>query len=495
VSDEPLVPGATPAPVSGSASGLSVSSWMFLAVVGLAVHGVFLRDHIPVAQGLGYDGETYGSIALMPERLFDLPFNRVQRCLPSLLAHLAIRGLGLPPTARSVVAVFSAMNAVLLVAGLGIWLRIAARLRLRTPSTVFGFCGLFVSFAGATMPYYYPVLTDTWALFLGLLVALFYLQRSRFGLLAVFLVSGLVWPSLLLFMVPLIVFPAGEGRIPSVRSPAWRDRMALGSAVLVVALTAWALIQGGWSDPIDALVPLSLAVLAGYVFQGTRLLLGSGASASPRVRPAGLAPTLARAAAVLALFLLLQSALASAFPRPTEYWQRPTNLAVLILASAARAPGAFLVGHAANFGVLVLLVVAFWRRICAVAAEMGLGAWLFLAGCLAFSLNAESRHSNALWPMLVTLACVALDRLPWPRPWLLVFCGVSLFNSRALVLFNGDFPRLYFANFALTMDPAAYAVQALGFGAVAAYLHLLWLATQGRQGPAEASLTKTNPEA
>jgi hypothetical protein len=451
---------------------------MLVAVVTLAVIGLFLRDHIPVGGGLGYDGETYGYVALWPERLFDLPFNRVQRCLPSLVAHLVIRALGLPLTPGSVVAVFSATNALLLVAGLGIWLRIAAHLRLRVPSTVFGFCGLFVSFSGATMPYYYPVLTDTWALVLGLVAAHAYLLASRPVLLAVVFVSGFVWPSLPYFLAPLVVFPRGRGPVPALRAAAWRDRLGFAAAVTVVCATAWAVVRGGWSDPIDALLPLSIATLAAYVFLGTRALLACGDS-GPGLPPAGRAAMAAGLVAFLAVFLLLQASFAIAFTRSTEFWQRPSNLSALILVSAVRAPGSFLLGHAINFGILFLFAVAFWRRVCGVAGAMGLGAWLFLAGSFAFSLNAESRHATALWPLVATFTCVALDRVEWPRPWLAVFCGLSLVNSRALILLNDDFPRLYFANFALTMDTTAYAAQTLAFLAVAAYLHLLWRATRG----------------
>ena len=138
------------------------------------------------------------------------------------------------------------------------------------------------------------------------------------------------------------------------------------------------------------------------------------------------------------------------------------------------APGSFLVGHIANFGILFLAVLTFWPVMCRLAAGFGLGAWLFMALSLAFSVNAESRHSTAFWPMAVTLVCLALDRYHWRASLVAVFCGLSFLNSRAWVMLNADFPELYFANFSLAMGTFWYVVQAAAFTAVAGYLHLAW---------------------
>jgi len=447
---------------------------MALALVALAVYGLFLRDHIPLAGGLGYDGETYGRVAVHPATLFQLPLNRVQRCLPSLLVHLAIRLFHLPPTASTVVRSFLFLNTVLLLAGFWLWLRIVSHLGLRPPAAIFGFCGIFVSFAGATMPYYYPVLTDTAALFLGLLVAWLYLKRSFWGLLAILLVSGFVWPSLMYFMAPLVVWPADPRRRMRPPSSAWATRLALGMALVCTGMAAWALPRGILAEPIESALPLSFLVLGAYVFAGGRELITAGAGLLQDRGGEGWRGILLRAAAVGTVFALHRAVLAIVFTRATEPLQSPGGLLAWIFQSSVIAPGSFLVGHAANFGLLFLAVVGLWPRVCRVASEYGPGLWLFLGAALAFSINAESRHSNALWPMIVVLVCVVLDRYRWPR-WLLgVFCALSVLDSRAWVRFNAAFPDLYFANFPLTMGPYWYAVQAIAFTITAAYLHLAW---------------------
>jgi hypothetical protein len=228
------------------------------------------------------------------------------------------------------------------------------------------------------------------------------------------------------------------------------------------------------TKPIEPALPLSIVVLIVYIALGGWALIDAGAAVW-RERDAGRPRAfLGRVLAVVGLFAAQQAVLRAVFTLPTEPLQTPRGLSILFLQSSVIAPGSFLVGHAANFGVLFLLVVGLWPRICRVAAEFGPGPWLFLCACFAFSINPESRHSNALWPVVVALACLVLDRYQWPRWFLAVFCCLSFLNSRVWVAFNAAFPELYFANFPLTMHPMWYFVQAFGFTVLAAYLHLAW---------------------
>ena len=474
-----------PATMRGMTAGRNPSGtvWMLLVFLVLAVHGLFLRDRIPVAGGFGYDGDTYGRVALQPAYIFELPFNRVQRCLPSLLVHLLMRGLHLPPTPSTVVNLFLVTNVALLLGALGLWLRIVSRLQLRPPSATFGFCGIFLSFAGATMPYYYPVLTDTWALFLGLLVVWLYLEGSFRGLLATFLLAGLVWPSLMYFMAPLLVFPIERRRLARVPPAPWTSRVALALAVACVGAAGLALRDSMWANPIEPVLPLSFVVMAAYVFVGGRELIEAGRRLGRGIRRDELPGIAARAAAVIIAYAAEQAILQSAFTKPTEYVQRPRGLLILVFETSVIAPAAFLVGHTAHFGILALAVVGLWRRVCRAAAELGPGPWLFLCATFLFSLNAESRHGNAVWPAVVVLVCLVLDRYRWPRPLLTAFCALSFLDSRAWVVFNADFPRLYFANFALAMGTFWYVVQAAAFAAVAMALSLSWRVSGVRPAP------------
>ena len=447
---------------------------MFLVVLGFAAWGMWRDCHIPQSDGLGWDGSTYGKIAMNPETLFEVPANRAQRCLPSLLVHATIRALGLPRSAPIVIKLFSAFNSILIVTSLIVWLRIVDRLRLRAAPAVFGFAGLFLGFNTATMPYYYPVLTDTAAMFLGILSVWLFFECRSWWLLGVAGISGFVWPSFMYFVAPLVVFPIEQHNVEPDR-PRWALPLCVAGAIGVMTGAAWAARMPDWGKPIAAVLPLSLILLGAYVCVGGLKLLDywngarRGAFAGGRARGIVL-----RAAALLVLYVAHHGVLSAFFTKPPEYYQTPKGLLSFVLKSAVIVPGGPIIGPTAYLGLLFLAVVGLWGRVCRAAASLGMGAWLFLGVAFAFSVNAESRHSSAHWPMLVALVCRVLDCVDWPRRQVAVFCMLSALNSRAWVDLNFNFPELVFANFVVNMSPFWYLAQALVFVCLAAYLELSW---------------------
>src|SRR5262245_58294855 len=99
---------------------------MLAVVLLLAAWGILRDCHIQVNFGLGYDGEAYGAVALRPATIFEVPFNRVARLLPSFLVNAAQRALGMPRTVGTVIVLFTALNLCLVLASLLVWFRIVA---------------------------------------------------------------------------------------------------------------------------------------------------------------------------------------------------------------------------------------------------------------------------------------------------------------------------------------------------------------------------------
>jgi hypothetical protein len=469
-----------------------VASWMIAIVLGLALFG-WLQERIPVRDELGFDGRIYGALALAPRQVFHYPPNRVQRCLPSLLVGATIRVLGLPREPRTVVRLFLLLNTALVLVGVRIWIALSRELRLGKTSAIIGFVGLFVSFSAAKMPYYYPVLTDTSAMLLGLLAAYYYFRRSFPGLMAVFVVSAAVWPSLMPFVPLLILFPrplpagvASAEATPTEATPTrWPLVLAAAVTIPIVALAGRTLLQPGWkwSAPLLAAAPLSLGILALYLCLGFRELLacGRGFLSRPSLLPVGIAK---RFMAVVAVFAVVFVVLGLAVQEPVENGQTPRDLVRLFLESSVFLPGSFLVGHAVNFGILFIGVLVLWRETCRAATRHGLGAWLFLGAALAFSINAESRHATALWPMVVALLCSALERRRWPPSLLWSFCVLSFLNSRVWLQINADFPALYFAHFVLNTSRWWYLTNAVALATAAALLSAVAAAAQLRRARA-----------
>ena len=107
----------------------------------------------------------------------------------------------------NVVTAFALANLVLLGLTLYVWGRIADAAGLTARAKWIGVLALQVSYANWKMPFYYSVLTDTFALALGALSLLFFLERRTVGLVAIAIASALVWPTLPYFCALLVAFP------------------------------------------------------------------------------------------------------------------------------------------------------------------------------------------------------------------------------------------------------------------------------------------------
>jgi hypothetical protein len=192
------------------------------------------------------------------------------------------------------------------------------------------------------------------------------------------------------------------------------------------------------------------------------------------LEPRRLRRALLSIAALAALCGAIYGGARALFTEPAENVQTPVGLAEFFLKSSIIFPGGGLVGHTAYLGILFLFAVRLWPRVCRAAAAWGPGAMLFLGLAFFFSINAESRHALALWPMVVVLVSRVLDESRWPTRVLAVFAVLSLINSRAWLDLNWNFPEAYFASFVVGMSRLWYAAQALIFLAVAMYLELCW---------------------
>lgn len=405
--------------------GLTVATLAVLAIPHLA------GDRIDYGSGFGFDGQSYGAMALdLPGRLqrrMETPY-RLGRLLPSALVYVAIRVSGTEATPEKVVAAFAALNVLALTSAAWAWIRIAEFLRLSRLGVALGWAGLFLNFACLKFQAYYPVLTDFVALSLATWVVFgFIAQRPAITLVAGLMLS-LTWPGSALLSVPLLLFPRqslGPAKrcLPAVlaalvfcslvpvaaRVFAYTGDVlvysfagrALGSAFLFLAaapllspLTDWVSlrVQLRTSWPRARLVAILLAI--GF---GTAQLLGhfGGTQALPAVERLG-----------------------PLFP-----------LAVLV-ERLQRLPGHFLVTPSLFFGPMALWAFWNWPRIAGAARELGLGAVLALLGGSVMALDNESRRWLIIWPLLVTVTVVEAEgRLD--RAWVATTSILGLLWSRA----------------------------------------------------------------
>jgi hypothetical protein len=169
----------------------------------LLIWGIFYTLFLPVINknnGLGFDGVTYGTIIkdfynlLLNEKLSSY---QVQRIFPLFLADLILCVFNLPKEDFYIIKYFQIYNLILLIFCTFIWNGLSKIYSLDIKYIWLGFILGFLSFGIAEMTCYYPVLTDTTALFLGFSLLYFHLKNNLTGKVIITILGAFTWPSFL----------------------------------------------------------------------------------------------------------------------------------------------------------------------------------------------------------------------------------------------------------------------------------------------------------
>ena len=171
-----------------------------------------------------------------------------------------------------------------------------------------------------------------------------------------------------------------------------------------------------------------------------------------------------------------------------------------IFVRSATLPGIFLVSHCVYWGPMFIVLGLFWSEICRLGRERGYGVLAFLTLSLLMSITSESRHLSHVYPLIVVLGLVAMQRASMQRRLLpivvigsivssKIWYGITVEQMRGLDAFTGliEFPwQRYFMHFGPWISPSMYLVQ--GGVALVFMLVILWLVAAGpREVPVAAA--------
>ena len=377
-------------------------------------------EHIPLGDGLGYDGSEYGRWAMHWDAVVDgrIPVSayRIFRMLPSFLAHGVLRLAGAPLTPGNVILFFEIYNLLLLCLAALAWGGIADALSLGGQGKFLGFIGLFCNHAVLKFDLYYPVLTDV----SGYACAVFLLWafvRARIWLTALVTVAGMFcWPPLLVYGAVVLLFPRRDQlpQAPSRPAGIWAGILAAGGYGILAA------------HPLTGLTPhypLAAAVVMLYLGLSAYLLFASPYRVWAMLRRATTPGRLIVFAGAAALAVLAWLTLGRVVAHPGDggfFNLSPWRMALAYLRTtcvplSVRFPGEFLVAHVLYFGPLLLLTGLFPARTAAAAGRLGLGFFLLIVVAVGHAIMPLSRQWLAGYPVLALATVWALRDVPLSR--------------------------------------------------------------------------------
>ena len=453
---------------------------MLVLVFAWGLFSIFHGERIPAGNGLGYDGVIYADTAVyFPESVFRKheTDKRIQRFLPSAVVHYSLRSFKAPLTPINVVRAFQILNLALLLAAVLLYRSISAMLGLGFSARWIGFLGLFFNFANAKMIYFYPTLTDTAGFFLGVLLVYFFLKDSSVGLYLTALAGAFTWPSIPFYALFLIAFKKTDRSHTAARA----GFPVLGACFitgLLFFLMRWAFSSFGGSFftgpgryPLDGTLPFdaslglwSVLFLFFWVFLALVYLLNDQRFYDWRLSFKEFRP--GYTAGMLALFWLISRFVnffsVSQANSPMKSGYVFIALQNTLMGSVTE-PLIFLLGHLVYYGPIVYLMLFYWKDLCRVVHEKGLGLTLLVFFSVLFVLpRPESRQALDLMPILVIFTAKAIDRVKLGGAEIAWFAALSIFSSKIWMDLNGapDL-SLYFMNIGPWMPKRYYILQGL----------------------------------
>jgi hypothetical protein len=186
---------------------------MFLIVLVLGLLNFFWGELVPAGGGLGWDGVLYADMARNLGSIISggqLSSYYAQRFLPSVIVRGILLCTRVPISNTNIIRGFEVYNLVLLLGACCVWKRLADAVHLSLAGRWIGFSGIFVNFECSKQAFFYPVLTDVTALFIGILLLLFFVEKKQVALFVTTVIGAFSWPVVSVYGALLLLFMRTE---------------------------------------------------------------------------------------------------------------------------------------------------------------------------------------------------------------------------------------------------------------------------------------------
>lgn len=499
---------------------------MILVVVVLGLLNFFWGEKIPAGGGFGFDGVRYAEMVRHLDSMVSggqLSSYHAQRILPSAIVRSMMLLSGIAMSDLSIIRFFELYNLFLLVGACLVWKRVADNFSLGLAGRWIGFSGIFINFQCSKQAFYYPVLTDVTALFIAMLMLLFYVERKPIALFFTTIIGAFCWPVVSVCGASLLILLRAElpkeviVPTPSTFTIKFIALPSLvkitGLAILILSIIGYLILSQIWqlsadacnalNTPLQILANLRLPVVSHAL---ERVLTGNNACALETILnkvESFLTVLPSLFGLLLALWMLIGSG--SFFKVVLSGLMRSPLSLVLLAISAILVPsimvriisnpavgnpsdlmflvkvmlfpqeGKFLlpiVTLAVFWGPVVLLLVLYWQEFCVESRKLGPGFMVVIGISLLFGLVGEPRFMTIAWPFLVLGLVLAMERSSTKGTFKYVFVVLTVLYAQFWMKLNLapwfgadnegllEFPKqLFFMHYGLWMSWWSYAIQ------------------------------------
>ncbi|MBA2652882.1 MAG: hypothetical protein H0U73_11520 [Tatlockia sp.] len=416
-------------------------TWVFFSI--------FLAEHIPASNGLGWDGVMYTKFA---QNIYnnilnhDLSPYSVQRIIPSSLIYVMSKVFHFSVTEKNAPFLFSILNACMLTAAVFIWFKLARKLNWNLYVQIISFSGLFLNYVNLKMSFYYPTLTDTTAFTLGLFMLYCYVDKKQAWLLATSIVGAFTFPTILYVGFIFFISPINIGNSKVLKNTTpFPVAITLLQVILVTGVCislhmrynyVGAIALGSnYSLPVLTLSSFALFL---YIFLALRPMTVYYLSAlSGFIKKPG------RILCCILVYILV-SIIMNLISGDSQSELTPFIYLIHIANQALAYPFNFLISHVIYYGPIVLFLLYAWKEVVEYISQKGVGLFIVTGICLILSIGSESRQLINFFPIAVFLTAEILNRKVLSWSFTLFFVSLSVLISKCwLPLNHGEWPSLY----------------------------------------------------
>jgi len=448
---------------------------MACAILIIGLLNVFFAEKIPVSGGFGWDGVLYGHVATNLPELVNKQLNSyyLGRIVPPGIVHFALRAFCLPLSTSNIIRGFDFLNLFWLILSAYVWGQIADELKCKTKAKWFGWIALFVNYWALKQNAYYPVLTDTSAFGIGMLMLFAYLKNRFVFLWLITFVGAFTWPTLIYCGILLLVFPKKPyERLKSSLLLSWFTvvtAMVTSIVVTMAAIYVHYILQYREIPPVDSVVFLSFCVLAIYILIVIHPIFFN---LLPLVKAKYLCEYLLRWGWIARLFfasLLLAIVKFLTYSFASGPGATMSANVIRFLELSVTKPLVFWLDYVVFYGPIIIIATFTWRKTCLHMALHGPGLLLVILMGILLSISPESRQLINFFPFLVPFVVKVIEDMNFKLNFYVWFLMVSFLSSKVWININTgliidsnymEFPwQKYFGSYGPWMSNEMYVVQ------------------------------------
>lgn len=498
---------------------------MFVIVLTLGTLSFLWGEKVTAGGGLGWDGVNYANMVRNLDSMIaneELSSYYTQRILPSAI----VRGLLMVSSAEmsniNIIQGFELYNLALLLMACWVWKRLADNFSLSVSGRWIGFAGIFINFQCSKQAFYYPVLTDVTALFIGLLLLLFYIEKKKMSLFFTTIVGAFCWPIVSISGALLLLFLKSDLPTPVITPLTAEDKgrfifqkaalKPIFITCLIISLVGWMLLTLVTSLPGSVCSAFNsyLSSFTGYLPQNLANL-ADGLLARHACLLEKLVPYmqqfLTAIPSLLAVLIALAFILGSWTFLPAMFHSmKRISWTLILLAIGALLVPALIVKAVANpalpnanglyimaklillpqsgkfflafislavfWGPIFLLMLLKWQAFCIQTRKLGVGVVAVISITLLLGLAGEPRFFTIGWPFIVFTVVLLLENLAVKASFKYLLLALTVLSAQFWLPLNlvpwvgydyeglQDFPKqLYFMHYGLWMGWWAFLLQ------------------------------------